>query len=250
MDETLISDHNGDLCLEVKQVQITDIIDEMAAPAEDILCGTLGCDSGIQDPVDEEQHIQCEGQQLVTEEEKAKDVEIVEENIKLGDTAIANTYHNREVAKEITEEPRMEIGSEEDNIPVCEISGDTDFAQHCSSPMSQQIAMPDLFPIQKTENLSVFFMTDVEEEMVSTGHGKENGKESFDDDEQENGSKYSLSLSPTGSQQDSSEGPPNSGNRPDIFRHSYSRYNTVSYSKIRKGNTKQRIDEFESMMNL
>ncbi|XP_077176117.1 ermin [Paroedura picta] len=35
----------------------------------------------------------------------------------------------------------------------------------------------------------------------------------------------------------------------DISRHSYSRYNTISYRKIRKGNTKQRIDEFESMMH-
>ncbi|KAJ8416968.1 hypothetical protein AAFF_G00328460 [Aldrovandia affinis] len=35
-----------------------------------------------------------------------------------------------------------------------------------------------------------------------------------------------------------------------ISCHSYSKYNTVSYRKIRKGNTKQRIDEFESMMHL
>ncbi|KAG8510450.1 Ermin [Galemys pyrenaicus] len=38
--------------------------------------------------------------------------------------------------------------------------------------------------------------------------------------------------------------------RSDISRNAYSRYNTISYRKIRKGNTKQRIDEFESMMNL
>ncbi|XP_004674697.1 PREDICTED: ermin [Condylura cristata] len=38
--------------------------------------------------------------------------------------------------------------------------------------------------------------------------------------------------------------------RGDISRNAYSRYNTISYRKIRKGNTKQRIDEFESMMNL
>lgn len=40
------------------------------------------------------------------------------------------------------------------------------------------------------------------------------------------------------------------GKKSDIPRNSYSRYNTISYRKIRKGNTKQRIDEFESMMNL
>ncbi|XP_060033894.1 ermin isoform X1 [Erinaceus europaeus] len=40
------------------------------------------------------------------------------------------------------------------------------------------------------------------------------------------------------------------GRKSDISRNAYSRYNTISYRKIRKGNTKQRIDEFESMMNL
>lgn len=40
------------------------------------------------------------------------------------------------------------------------------------------------------------------------------------------------------------------GKKSDISRSAYSRYNTISYRKIRKGNTKQRIDEFESMMHL
>ncbi|KAM9284210.1 ermin [Cariama cristata] len=43
---------------------------------------------------------------------------------------------------------------------------------------------------------------------------------------------------------------PSLGKKNDISRHSYSRYNTISYQRIRKGNTKQRIDEFESMMHL
>ncbi|XP_069717806.1 ermin [Phaenicophaeus curvirostris] len=43
---------------------------------------------------------------------------------------------------------------------------------------------------------------------------------------------------------------PSLGKKNDISRHSYSRYNTISYRRIRKGNTKQRIDEFESMMHL
>ncbi|XP_055494063.1 ermin-like [Leucoraja erinacea] len=41
-----------------------------------------------------------------------------------------------------------------------------------------------------------------------------------------------------------------SSRRPDIAKHSYSRYNTVSYRKIKKGITKQRIDEFESMLQI
>ncbi|XP_027721962.1 ermin-like [Vombatus ursinus] len=40
------------------------------------------------------------------------------------------------------------------------------------------------------------------------------------------------------------------GKKNDISRHTYSRYNTISYRKIKKGNTKQRIDEFESMLHL
>ncbi|NWU83615.1 ERMIN protein, partial [Onychorhynchus coronatus] len=44
--------------------------------------------------------------------------------------------------------------------------------------------------------------------------------------------------------------PPSLAKKNDISRHSYSRYNTISYRRIRKGNTKQRIDEFESMMHL
>nr|KAF6450111.1 ermin [Molossus molossus] len=40
------------------------------------------------------------------------------------------------------------------------------------------------------------------------------------------------------------------GKKSDISKNTSSRYNTISYRKIRKGNTKQRIDEFESMMHL
>nr|XP_015214284.1 PREDICTED: ermin isoform X2 [Lepisosteus oculatus] len=72
----------------------------------------------------------------------------------------------------------------------------------------------------------------------------ENGVESGDETQQENGSQ-----SPVASAQASGE-IPSSGKKPDINRHSYSKYNTVSYRKIRKGNTKQRIDEFESMMHI
>ncbi|XP_012664439.1 ermin isoform X2 [Otolemur garnettii] len=43
---------------------------------------------------------------------------------------------------------------------------------------------------------------------------------------------------------------PSLGKKSDISRNAYARYNTISYRKIRKGNTKQRIDEFESMMHL
>ncbi|KAM5155883.1 ermin isoform 2-T2 [Callospermophilus lateralis] len=57
-------------------------------------------------------------------------------------------------------------------------------------------------------------------------------------------------LSSPGSQPVTPDEQPMLGKKGDISRNAYSRYNTISYRKIRKGNTKQRIDEFESMMHL
>ncbi|KAF6113685.1 ermin [Phyllostomus discolor] len=57
-------------------------------------------------------------------------------------------------------------------------------------------------------------------------------------------------LSSSSSQPVTPDEQPAFGKKSDISRSSYSRYNTISYRKIRKGNTKQRIDEFESMMHL
>ncbi|KAK7824379.1 hypothetical protein U0070_025175 [Myodes glareolus] len=57
-------------------------------------------------------------------------------------------------------------------------------------------------------------------------------------------------LSSPRSQPGTPDEQPMLGKKGDISRNVYSRYNTISYRKIRKGNTKQRIDEFESMMHL
>ncbi|XP_039093473.1 ermin [Hyaena hyaena] len=57
-------------------------------------------------------------------------------------------------------------------------------------------------------------------------------------------------LSSPSSQPVTPDEQPTFGKKSDISRNAYSRYNTISYRKIRKGNTKQRIDEFESMMHL
>ncbi|KAI5220229.1 ermin [Manis pentadactyla] len=57
-------------------------------------------------------------------------------------------------------------------------------------------------------------------------------------------------LSSPSSQPVTPDEQPAFGKKNDISRNAYSRYNTISYRKIRKGNTKQRIDEFESLMHL
>lgn len=84
-------------------------------------------------------------------------------------------------------------------------------------------------------------LTETEEENTSIETDTEYGDMSYD--EQENGPQRSLAVS--GSHFESSETAEGIGEV-----HGCSRYDTVSYRKIRKGNTKQRIDEFESMMNL
>ncbi|XP_006091318.1 ermin isoform X1 [Myotis lucifugus] len=77
------------------------------------------------------------------------------------------------------------------------------------------------------------------EKHVEGSHFKEEGDPSED-----------SPLSSPSSQPVTPDEQPPFGKKSDISRNAYSRYNTISYRKIRKGNTKQRIDEFESMMNL
>ncbi|NWX13538.1 ERMIN protein, partial [Aegotheles bennettii] len=91
---------------------------------------------------------------------------------------------------------------------------------------------------------------DTEEDEVQVIEIKENGKASRPG--QQDGSKEASPPTSPGcnSQAEKPGEQPSLGKKNDISRHSYSRYNTISYRRIRKGNTKQRIDEFESMMHL
>ncbi|XP_025893964.1 ermin [Nothoprocta perdicaria] len=92
---------------------------------------------------------------------------------------------------------------------------------------------------------------DTEEDEVQLIEIKKENSEESRMQKQENGKEASPPGSPTCNSQPEKPGePPGAGKKNDISRHSYSRYNTISYRKIRKGNTKQRIDEFESMMHL
>lgn len=81
---------------------------------------------------------------------------------------------------------------------------------------------------------------DEEEEEVTEGAQEESSLEGCHD---------SQGASPRRRVQSSGEMPPEGSQKSSTSHRSYSKYNTVSYRKIRKGNTKQRIDEFESMMH-
>ncbi|NXG35404.1 ERMIN protein, partial [Dromaius novaehollandiae] len=92
---------------------------------------------------------------------------------------------------------------------------------------------------------------DTEEDEVQLIEIKKENSEEPHLKKEENGKEVSPPASPTCNSQPEKAGEqPGLGKKNDISRHSYSRYNTISYRKIRKGNTKQRIDEFESMMHL
>lgn len=92
---------------------------------------------------------------------------------------------------------------------------------------------------------------DTEEDEVQVIEMQKETSEASCLQQQESGKEVSPPTSPGCNAQAEKAGEqPSLGKKNDISRHSYSRYNTISYRKIRKGNTKQRIDEFESMMHL
>ncbi|NXF32988.1 ERMIN protein, partial [Nyctibius bracteatus] len=92
---------------------------------------------------------------------------------------------------------------------------------------------------------------DTEEDEVQVIEIKKENGEASRLKQQDSGKEASPPTSPGCNSQAEKPGElPSLGKKNDISRHSYSRYNTISYRRIRKGNTKQRIDEFESMMHL
>ncbi|NXS30755.1 ERMIN protein, partial [Pomatostomus ruficeps] len=92
---------------------------------------------------------------------------------------------------------------------------------------------------------------DTEEDEVQVIEIKKENSEAPRPQQRERGKQASPPASPgCNSPLEKPGEPPSLGKKNDISRHSYSRYNTISYRRIRKGNTKQRIDEFESMMHL
>ncbi|NXJ77992.1 ERMIN protein, partial [Trogon melanurus] len=92
---------------------------------------------------------------------------------------------------------------------------------------------------------------DTEEDEVQVIEIKKENSEASRLKQQDSGKEASPPTSPgCNSQVEKPEEQLTLSKKNDISRHSYSRYNTISYRRIRKGNTKQRIDEFESMMHL
>ncbi|KAJ8282387.1 hypothetical protein COCON_G00049060 [Conger conger] len=91
------------------------------------------------------------------------------------------------------------------------------------------------------------------EELVSESQDEFEEDEFEEEEDVTEGAQQESSLEGSHSSQgvqSSGEMPPRGSQKTSTSHRSSAKYNTVSYRKIRKGNTKQRIDEFESMMHL
>ncbi|CAH2305564.1 ermin [Pelobates cultripes] len=205
--------HNGDPPMTTSPVQITDIIDEMTTSVTSAVLETLGCD-----------------QDLKLRENMEDDVTHIEDQ---AEYEVLNPK-----TQDITEDspPQDDLNNKSNEQPL---AGTDDLLS----------TNDDKYLIELSEETTL--MIHEEDDNTSFESDKENGEEYLPEDlSEENGLNKSHSESPSGSHPDSTSGHHATENRPEISRHSYSKYDTVSYRKIRKGNTKQRIDEFESMMNL
>uniref|UniRef100_A0A8C7UIJ0 Ermin n=1 Tax=Oncorhynchus mykiss TaxID=8022 RepID=A0A8C7UIJ0_ONCMY len=80
--------------------------------------------------------------------------------------------------------------------------------------------------------------------------GDEPNSASQDEEDTDKGSQDSLACQGTSSQSSEGQKSGRPRHQKSSDHNTSSKYSTVSYRKIRKGNTRQKIDEFESKMNL
>lgn len=80
--------------------------------------------------------------------------------------------------------------------------------------------------------------------------GDEPNSASQDEEDTDKGSQDSLACQGTSSQSSEGQKSGRPRHQKSSDHNTSSKYSTVSYRKIRKGNTRQKIDEFESRMNL
>ncbi|XP_053900518.1 ermin [Malaclemys terrapin pileata] len=266
-----ILEYNGNVPPEKTQLQVIDIIDEIAKSV-----GTVPCENAetsLEAPLKKEN--QEDNKNLVEDnticgaldgEKQCKEKQ-EENNATLEEGSADIPSENTR-----TDEEKSREGPCEEIIPVstkeCEITRqeerNTEHSQEETATRANEAkefqtagAQEEAQMLEPKEQIKADTQLerenveeDEEKEVQLIESKKENGGESLLK-KQENDREECPPTSPSFNfQAEKPEEQPGSGKKNDISRHSYSRYNTISYRKIRKGNTKQRIDEFESMMHL
>ncbi|KAM5153006.1 ermin [Mantella aurantiaca] len=248
-EEIQIHECNGDRHTEVPQ--ITNIIDQMDTV---MVCEKREVDPGIPSDNKEQSGICLEdkndfleiNKENTEEEHQAKqDIAAEQESGLLTSRNAFSGEHSN------GEDIQTTLEVEGDNVPAHKTPGKEEINEQEKDQEESKAEAQDIYMYEQIKPLSETreedIQTETEEENTSIETDNDNGQGSCD--EQENGPGPIFPVSPSGGHFESNSEQEVPGNRPDISRNSYSRYDTVSYRKIRRGNTKQRIDEFESMMN-
>ncbi|XP_048342972.1 ermin [Sphaerodactylus townsendi] len=234
-----VPEYNRNVPSEKPQLQVIDIIDQMANSVEIFPYenAELNPDSLLVETDQEEagQFVQNTACAVSVEDKEYQGV--CEENYPLS----AKVHEGTEQEERITEQPW-----EEKAYNTKEAKEDQEEAQ----PHEHMEQTETETYLEVSGNASGEDANQTEEEsQENNGESQENNGESHKQ-WQETNSKDFFPINPkSNSVIEKPNEQPGLMKKSDISRHSYSRYNTISYRKIRKGNTKQRIDEFESMMH-
>ncbi|XP_003224650.1 ermin isoform X1 [Anolis carolinensis] len=267
---TSMSEYNGNVSPEKPQLQVIDIIDQIAnsveifpydsAASQPALLLTQESQGGVGHLVENSVYEACDistyEDTIGMKEHQGKPEGFKEKNT--GSFAQERRDWEEESGEELCQESHP-TSSREQDIPeeeewdaeLCQGENIDDMAEEEQEEKKEAQLSESTEKIKEGEQSKASEKTAVKDAVGTGGGGvlKTNNEDSHKKG-QENNSKEFRPIHPScNAQTEKPDELTGTLRKNDISRHSYSRYNTISYRKIRKGNTKQRIDEFESMMH-